>query len=88
MRTKKRVKKYVCKMCGAAGSTEIHHIYSGAYRKLSDDNDFVIELCHICHRHLHDNGKAMRKLKEDTQREFEAKYSHEEFIRRMKNSWL
>ena len=88
MRTKKRIKKHICKICGIAGSTEIHHIYSGAYRKLSDDNDFVIELCRECHRKLHDNGKAMRKLKEDTQREFESKHSHEEFVRRMKNSWL
>lgn len=88
MRTKKRIKKHFCKMCGMPGDTEIHHIYPGAHRKKSDDYDFVIEVCRFCHRSIHDNPDVMRALKRKTQIEFEKKYSHEEFIRRMGKSWL
>lgn len=88
MRTKKRIKKHFCKMCGMSGDTEIHHIYPGAHRKKSDEYDFVIEVCRSCHRQIHNNPDVMRALKRKTQTEFEKKYSHEEFIRRMGKSWL
>ena len=88
MRAKKRIKKHWCAMCGLHGETEIHHIYPGAHRKKSDEYDFVIEVCHSCHRRIHDDPEVMRALKRDTQKQFEEKYSHEEFMRRMQKSWL
>ena len=85
---KRRNKKHVCQLCFKHGETEIHHIYEGAYRRRSDRNDFVIELCHKCHMEIHQDSSKGLALKRKTEEEFEQQYSHDEFVRRMGRSWL
>lgn len=68
----------VCKRCGKI-ATQTHHIFGGVRRKKSDKYKLTIPLCFECHRSLHD-GKLEewnKKLKSETQKEFEKKYSYE-----------
>lgn len=39
-----------CYMCRKEGRMELHHIYFGKNRKISDKNGFVVHLCGKCHR--------------------------------------
>lgn len=86
-RDKKREKRGICSCCGKKIDTTIHHIFGGAYRRRSEKNDFVMELCFDCHRKMHDTD-----LGEKTKRVFQAKYekqhSHDDFVKLMGNSWL
>ncbi len=82
-------KKGLCTRCGKVGLTEIHHIYSGAYRARSDKHGFVIELCHECHRLMHETSEGKR-LKKTRQRLWESVPGHtrEQWLKMMGMSWL
>ena len=60
-----------CILCGRIGPTEVHHVFPGAYRKLSDEYGAVVLLCPECHRYIH-SGKGVedkRQLQCDVQYE-------------------
>ena len=74
-----------CFMCGKEGRMELHHIYFGKNRKVSDKNGFVVHLCPKCHRV--DNGVHGKNghlmdiyLKKTCQLEFEKDHTRAEFM--------
>lgn len=60
-----------CRLCGRIGPTEEHHVFSGSYRRLSDEYGATVRLCPECHRYIH-SGKGVedkRQLQCDVQYE-------------------
>lgn len=74
---------YECYMCKQWGGIELHHIYKGKNRKISDRNGFVVHLCSNCHRTLHGKyGHLMDiYLMKTCQLEYEKEHSREEFMK-------
>lgn len=69
-RDKVRTKTHRCRICGAYGVTQIHHIFPGPRRRISEREDFVIELCPACHEKAHSNADFSYGLKHDAQLEW------------------
>lgn len=63
---------FLCKRNRHAGRLEIHHIYGGARRKLSDRYGLTVTLCEECHRTaewaVHQSAKTMLYLHQYGQR--------------------
>jgi hypothetical protein len=71
-----------CYICGKYGEMQTHHLLHGtANRKQADKYGLTVHLCHRCHMRLHDEGVFDRNLQRIAQTAFEAKYSHEEWMR-------
>lgn len=74
-----------CYMCGSSRWIEIHHIYSGAFRKKSTEYGLVVPLCHFCHNEppngVHFNRKNMDKLRQEGQVAFEKEYPDLDFMK-------
>ena len=87
-RDKVRRKTHRCRICGAYGVTQIHHIFSGRWRQRSEANDFVIELCPKCHRTAHLSASFGDALKHDAQLEYLETHSLEEWMELMGKSWI
>lgn len=87
-RDKRRRKRNVCALCGRHGATQIHHIFGGAYRRVSEREDFVMELCPECHRRIHDKPVFGNALKRGCQRKFLRAHSMEEWMALMGRSWI
>ena len=79
---KKRNKRGICRRCGKYCPTEWHHVFGGCFRKISEREGFVMELCHDCHMELHDSPGIGRVYKERLQREWEGKPG------RNRNGWM
>lgn len=82
-----------CYMCRKEGRTELHHIYYGKNRKISDKNGFVVHLCRRCHREengVHGkNGHLMDIfLKRMCQMEFERTHTRAEFMALIGKNYL
>lgn len=78
--------EHKCYMCEKQGRMELHHVYFGKNRKISDEQGFVVHLCRKCHRE--DNGVHGKYgflmdtyLKKTLQLEYEKTHSREEFMR-------
>lgn len=87
---KVRKKKGVCSRCGNYGPTEVHHIFGGSYRTISERENLVAELCVACHREVHDYPESGRRLKRRAQKDWESQEGHtrEGWIQMMGKSWL
>lgn len=63
---------FLCKRNRHAGRLEVHHIFGGARRKLSDAYGLTVTLCADCHREsehaVHRNAATMQYLHEYGQR--------------------
>lgn len=88
---------YICRKrygMRAVGGLQVHHIYFGKNRKISDANGFWVWLLPIYHTESNiavhcKNGEALdRELKEDCQRKYEETHSREEFIKLIGRSYL
>lgn len=88
MRDKARKKKHRCQICGEYGVTHIHHIFGGRWRTVSEANDFVIELCPMCHAKAHGNAEFSKALKHDCQMEFLETHSMDEWMELMHRNWV
>lgn len=59
---------FLCKRNRHAGRLELHHIFGGARRKLSDKYGLVVTLCEDCHRikpwAVHQSADTMQYLHE------------------------
>lgn len=84
-----------CFICGKNRNAglELHHIFGGARRRLSDKYGLVVTLCHNCHNEppygAHHNKDTMRYLHEEGQRMAENNgMSREEFIKIFGRSYL
>lgn len=76
-------KSKYCFICGKQEGLELHHIYFGPLRKISDANGFTVYLCSEHHRGdkgPHMDHKTDRILKRMCQRRYEKDHSREEFI--------
>lgn len=66
-------------------SGELHHIFGGANRKVSDKYGLVVKLCHTCHNEppygVHHNRENELRLKRFGQKAFEDIYGHEMFMK-------
>lgn len=88
-RDKRRHKKHRCGFCGAYGVTQIHHIFPGPLRRISEREDLVIELCVSCHRKVHEDADFSYCLKHDAQLEWLRRgHTMEEWMRMMHRSWV
>jgi lysyl-tRNA synthetase class I len=63
---------FLCNRNRHAGRLELHHIFGGARRKLSDKYGLVVTLCEECHRTsaiaVHQDARTMQYLHEYGQR--------------------
>lgn len=87
-RDKRRAKTHRCRICGASGWTEIHHIFGGARRRISERENFVIELCHSCHSKAHNDAAFGNALKHDCQLEYLEEHTFGEWMDLMGKSWI
>lgn len=59
-----------CYVCGQM-AVEMHHIFHGADKKLSEELNCMVPLCRKCHDRVHHVGGDLdRLLKQDAQRRF------------------
>jgi len=84
--------KKQCYLCGRQSYLEKHHIVSGtANRKLSEKYGLWVYLCHSCH--TGDGGAQYEKelnlrLKQEAQKTFEEKYSHDLWMETFRKNYL
>lgn len=73
-----------CWFCGMTDWVEMHHIFSGPYRRASTKYGLVVPLCHYCHNEppngVHHNHKNMLILKRWGQEQFEKNHTRLEFM--------
>lgn len=82
-----------CFLCGGTVGLEEHHVFSAANRKLSEKYGLKVMLCgEKCHRlgknSAHMNREVGNSLKRLGQIAFEAKYSHDEFMKIFGKNYL
>lgn len=79
-----------CYVSGAEYNLDSHHVMTGtANRKLSEKYGLKVWLRHDIHMDLHDRNKELEiKLKQDAQRAFEEKYSHQLWMDIFKKNYL
>lgn len=81
-----------CYVCGKK-DTEVHHIYFGSNRKISDKYGFTVRLCPEHHRGTNGvhgkNGHEIDMILKRTQQVlYEANHSREDFIKLIGRSYL
>ena len=81
-----------CFLCGRSTWIEIHHIFSGCYRKKSTLYGLVVPLCHFCHNEppngVHFNRANMDKLRAIGQKKFQEVYPELNFIKIFGRNYL
>lgn len=91
--------KGICFICKQHDFTEVHHIFGGPNRRLSDEDGLVVYLCPYCHnippRGVHFDAQAMKRLRQVGQRAYEEKMAEngvekprEAFMKRYGKNWL
>lgn len=71
-----------CYLCGSTQWIEVHHVFSGPYRKASEKHRMTVDLCATCHRGprgVHQDAEANKRLKAGFQGKFEETHSRAEF---------
>ena len=86
-------KEKECFICGATERLECHHIYAGAYRKISEEYGAKVWLCfdhHTGNHGVHRDAEAMEILKRVAQGKLMEYYGWDtaEFIRIMGQNYL
>lgn len=80
-----------CYLCGSSRNIEIHHIFSGAFRKKSTKYGLVVPLCRECHtgtNGVHFNREKMLNLRKIGQRAFQREYPNIDFIKEFGRNYL
>lgn len=78
-------------MCKAIDGLQVHHIYPGAKRQMSDKYGATVALCHRHHtgkEGVHFNKSFDTYLKEAYQHKFEETHTREQFISIFGRSYL
>ena len=75
-----------CFLCGGMRGLEEHHVFGGACRKWSEKFGLTVYLCGIsCHREEKKSAHKCRETSEHLKRlaqiAFEARHTHEEFMK-------
>ena len=83
-------KEKECYITGSSVHLDRHHCMPGtANRKKSEKYGLWVWLRHDIHASLHDKNKELeRRLKEDAQRAFEAKYGHDMWMKTFGKNYL
>jgi len=73
-----------CHVCGRSGA-EVHHIFYGPYRSLSEKYGLKTGLCPMHHRYMktgvHGGNRELDiRLKREGQQAFERLYGHERYM--------
>ena len=79
-----------CFIC-AGKANQLHHVFGGCRRKISDQDGFVVPLCMECHtgpNGVHHNRSAQLGLMMLAQTMYEQTHTREEFLKRYGKSWL
>ncbi len=79
---------YLCRKLDHNGqiqrNLEIHHIFGGPNRAISETQGFKVKLCPKHHRTgsqaVHKNIKSMRLIQKDAQREYEKEHTRQQFM--------
>ena len=62
-----------CYICGKYGNIEMHHVWAGSRRKISDKYGAVVPLCHDCHNEppngVHHNKEVRLALQAEMQQQ-------------------
>ena len=81
-----------CYYCGTCQSLQLHHIYFGSLRKISDENGFTCWLCMQHHtgskQSPHHNREIDLALKKLCQKAYERTHSRAEFMKLIGRNYL
>lgn len=77
-----------CFICWKYGKGDIHHIFGGPNRKLSDEDGLTVNLCRECHMKAHRDKALTDMLHQTGQREYEKTNSREEFMKRYGRNYI
>lgn len=78
-----------CYHCKCRIAVAPHEPLMGSkYRKLSIKHGLVIGVCDPCHKLLHADDTINEQYKQEMQRIFEEKYSHEEWMKVFGRNYL
>lgn len=79
---------YLCRILAGLSTTqnlELHHVFPGSRRQLSDKTGLVVYLCHEHHTGssgVHQRKTAAYKVMWDAQDAYEKLYGHEDFMKK------
>lgn len=79
-----------CYFCGKP-EVQLHHIYGGCNRKISDRNGFTVWLCvehHTGNKGVHNCEQLSLVLKQRQQEQFEETHTRQEFIKLIGRNYL
>lgn len=57
-----------CEICGEYAECEVHHVFEGTARKMSDKYGAVVKICRRCHSDIHSRPSKYEWLKGQTQK--------------------
>lgn len=80
-----------CYICGRTRELELHHVMSGANRKLSTKFGLVLFLCREHHTGklgVHQDYIMKERLEKDAQKAFEALYGHKLWMETFRKNYL
>ena len=81
--------KRECYITGSRRDLDLHHVYAGSRRKLSDKWGCVVWLRHDIHMDLHQRNTALdRRIQRECQERFEEIHGHDTFMRVFGKSYL
>ena len=87
-----RTEQGVCYICRRHTGTQLHHIYYGPKRKMSDENGLIVHLCMDCHLNaphaVHRCIDTDLKLRQRCQRAFERSHTRDEFVSLVGKNYL
>lgn len=86
--------KMTCAVCGKGYELQWHHVIHGvANRVISDRYGLTCWLCMHCHHNLHNSPMHYwrdvdKQLQAAAQRQFENRYSHDEWMQIFKKNYI
>ncbi len=82
----------VCYLCRRRTATDLHHVYEGPNRWMSDEQGFTVFLCPDCHQYGPESAHKCREtalfLKATCQRVYERTHTRAEFMRLVGKNYL
>ena len=69
-------------------ATDLHHIFQGAFKKASEEHNFMVYLCRECHTKVHTDKAPRVLLRQMCQQEYEKTLTREDFIAEFGRNYL
>jgi len=84
--------KKECYFCHSVNNLQLHHIYGGSRRNISDKNGFTVYLClnhHTGNEGVHTNrNDLLRQLQRECEEKYLETHSLEEWFKLMRKNYL